>query len=132
MAARRLVRRHGPRRYSILENITVAPPVAKFGTSSTTFFHSGVVDTLNSCSALHLGQGVGDEGLDHGAEGQAGLDRVTVGGQLLDLFLGKADAHEALAALLAAAVTPGSDGVGHAGSHNPASLNGALIADGGA
>ncbi len=31
-----------PRGYSIFDSKTVAPPVAKFGMSSTIFFHSGV------------------------------------------------------------------------------------------
>ena len=57
---------------------------------------------------------VGHERLDHGGKGEAGLDNVTAGGQLLDLFLGETDVDEALAALLAVAVALGSDGGGHA------------------
>ena len=34
-----------PRGYSILDSNTVAPPEAKFGISSTIFFHSGVAAT---------------------------------------------------------------------------------------
>ena len=37
------------RRYSSVETRMVTPPVAKFGTSSTIFFHSGVAVTFWNC-----------------------------------------------------------------------------------
>jgi hypothetical protein len=60
------------------------------------------------------GKRVGDERLHQGGQRQPRLDRITAGGQLLDLSPGEADVDEMLAALLAVAVALGSDGVGHA------------------
>lgn len=41
-----------PRPYPIFETTTVTLPVAKLGTSSTIFFHSGIAVTCFMCSGL--------------------------------------------------------------------------------